>query len=137
MTKMKIEEMNNREKSILLAKAAGWDVFVTEGIERSKFGGGVCIKISDKAVWATGSQWFFGKATLENYMPDLYQMDNIHLAWQMLNWWHTQDISLNWYWGDLQGWFTKPLGDAIRIWLDLVLKLAIEGNLFDEPGGKA
>lgn len=116
----------------MLAKVAKWDVFVAEGIEGSKFGGGIYIKISDQAMWFTGLQWFFGKITLENYMPDLYQIDNVNLAWQMLNWWHSQERSLKWYWGDLQGWFTKPVDDVIREWLDLVLRLAIDAELLGE-----
>lgn len=76
-------------------------------------------------------------------MPNLYDADNMALAWRVLNWaseknsiypkfmgwWFRQDSDLDMLGGYL--FDISPI-DAQRAWLDKVLSLAIEANLIEK-----
>lgn len=113
-----IKELTDKEKSILLAKLIGY-IVPAEGYL--------------PGLWQVVGD---GLGVFVDYpsaiVPNLYDAKNFSLAWRVLNWWHSQERSLKWYWGDLQGWFTKPVDDVIREWLDLVLRLAIDAGLLEE-----
>jgi hypothetical protein len=120
-----ISEMTEQEKSVLLARAMGWDI--------GKHG---CI--------------FPPNEDISNYIDtgdneSLYDPANMALAWRVLNW------ALN-YWfeiGEAEGLDIKfdvrdeyieimnavqehePPADAQCLWLDKILELTIEAEIID------
>ena len=91
-------DMNDQEKSVLLAKAMGWTIEAPE---------------------------YF----------DLYRPKDMALAWRVLNWAAVTMPQESYYLVPLQGIVLDteklPPPDAQRLWLDKILKLAIEAGLIE------
>ena len=118
---MQVDEMNDQEKSALLAKAMGWET----------------------RPYADGTDWF--RPTKEHeYIYDLYATnrrtkDPLHmaLAWRVHIWALdvSDDYSIQWYLdGDLRIW---EYPDAQRRWLDEILSMLIEAGLVEANHAQA
>lgn len=112
-----IDKLSDQEKSVMLAKAMGkspqnrqavpdWMIEIP-GIARN-----------DKE--------------LESVVFNLYDPENMALAWRVLNWVNYTPLSGAWnVWFYDQLWMWVPPADAQRKWLDKVLELAIEAGLVE------
>ena len=110
------------DKSVLLAKAMGWE-FTQDAI----------------IPWQDGEEH-----VLVDLPLDLYAPENMALAWRVLNWadtilwYHSEPNVFKWSKGDVfQEWwdmktiFGLPPAEAQAAWLDKILELAIEAGLVE------
>jgi len=109
-----IEDMTTREKSVLLARAMGWEVqdSVQPGV--SKF------RVPDDN-WVS---WYY----------DLYPTNRMALAWRVLKWACLHDGLIRYRrgtidWLDFGPLQRLPPAEAQAAWLDMILELAIEAGL--------
>ena len=126
---MDISKMSDEQKSVMLARAAEWDVWEID----PEVGTGTLF-VPD------------GQDADEIAIYDLYDPDLMRFAWQMLNW-ATANKSLgefHAFWGDVVTepmWFiigqyfnsvtitNKLPADAQRLWLDKILTLVLKQEL--------
>jgi len=113
---MQVDEMSDREKSVMLAKAMGWAV--------GKFSGHTPL---------FGLPSDYGVGVIDWY-DDFYDPANMALAWRVLNWATTRMKTPELY--KFLHWHIHSLAmigpaDAQRLWLDKVLELAIEAGLVE------
>lgn len=108
-----IEGLSDREKSVLLAKAMGWEVYP---------GGHIALPAD----------------TMRSAILSFYDTANMALAWRVLNWAyeceHIEDqgryfVLLDWL--DEAHLHIEAPADAQRLWLDKVLTLAIEAGIVE------
>ena len=128
-----IDKLSDQEKSVMLARAMGWESFIGE-ITKQVF------------VILPGDKF--------HRIGELYDPANMALAWRVLNWasldsnvgipfakWLMKVIAVQYTDnGDLDiirhtpNWaylFNLPPADAQRAWLDKILTLAIEAGMVD------
>jgi hypothetical protein len=133
---MNIDEMTDQEKSVLLARAVGWEFSRHEcGEPRWSWvdenGQQISGSIHDRVVQVSDD-----RSSLVS--PMLYSPQRMALAWRVLNWavsdpgfgWEVD----GWLWNDGLGYDLPNLepADAQRQWLDKVLELAIEAGLIPD-----
>lgn len=129
---MNINELSDKQKSVILARLCGWTVDeVTQETMERLYG-----KRSDymsRMVWRDilGVLYPFG-------LPNFYNTANMDTAWRVLNWATSNDsihdelIDWDWHrWTSHQHIWTMPPTEAQRSWLDKILELAIEAGLVD------
>ena len=129
-------DMNDQEKSVLLAKAMtdtdGIPFFMLDLKESLLLAGAVQVPLAE----------------IETYVYNLYDPANMALAWKCLNWAIERDDSvsfrtwggetkresfgftLNQYLGHMVLGALPP-ADAQRLWLNKILELAIEAGLIE------
>lgn len=124
---MKIDELIDSEKSVMIAKLCGWAI-VKE--ETESWGPEYLIKDTNGNVF-DGS--VFNQESQKWTFPDLYHIKNFALAWRVLNWvwespiWHSYAIWKIERMG--RSFETMSPDQAQRRWLDKILELAIEEGL--------
>lgn len=102
-----MNDMSDREKSVLLAKAMRW--YVTVHDKRC-------------AISSLGE-----RLGVTDYPLNLYDPENMALAWRVLNHFSWVDIALKIVLQDtVKNSIHDDPADAQRLWLDKVLELAIE-----------
>jgi hypothetical protein len=118
-----ITKLTDQEKSVMLARAMG--LFTNYDISN----------------W---SEWEREQLQHEAHSKDglnLYKVINFPLAWRVLNWaWNLDPsdkllASMGLYsWHEEIAWivdFDKPPAEAQRLWLDCILKLAVESGVIE------
>jgi hypothetical protein len=134
---MNIEGLSTQEKSVLLAKAAGWRA------DNLPLPGGVWKRVIvdengiDLGLTPLGSgverkevEMVFSKQS------DLYRPNNMPLAWRIMNELHRPLVSTSMFlsfekWWECANppiWWLEP-ADAQAAWLDKILSLAIEAGI--------
>lgn len=108
--------MTDQEKSVMLAKAMGWDISLSYNQQ--------CRYITSNGSTELGD---VGILPYRNE-GDLYDPANMALAWRVLNWAITSELGS---WAFLAWWI--DLGrlspaDAQRLWLDKILELLEQQN---------
>ena len=124
---MDVSKMSDREKSVLLAKALGWEIQSWPNEER------ILIRVPPN------------RQPVEN----IYNPTNMALAWRVLNWASSRNDDIDDYsfpyvfyqgveelfdWEDeteTPMWGMPPV-EAIRRILDTILKLVIEAGIIEE-----
>ncbi len=136
-----ISEMSARDKSVLLARAMGWE------LELATCGEPRYAVVDQGGGRLAGSLYYTvvdGMGPIEAYAnlcPKLYDEANMALAWRVLNW----AMDRGGPWGlaldvgdfELEGWLYECQlwnlsgSNAQRAWLDKCLALAIEAGLVE------
>lgn len=114
-------DMTDQEKSVMMAKAMGWDV------EWNKYGLGCVIDGNNNPISGTIDELD------EGILSDLYESRNMALAWWVKRWMHEEDdrcmvtTFTDWYRRHAVRLSRMDDADAQRIWLDKIHELIIEG----------
>lgn len=126
---MNIENLSDREKSVILAKLCGWScIEAIYGVE---------------VIDATGLVVTSNFGTKDTgWMDDLYHPGRMQLAWRVLNWWVNTKFETGldypvytlFKWNHLPFVIGLPPAEAQRLWLDKILQLAIEAGMVEEAG---
>ncbi len=128
MTEEQPDDPTNQEKSMLLTDQEKSDLLCNlAGMPKGQFG----------ITGPEGPEWEF-------VWPDLYEVDedgdplHLPLAWKVLNWWTEDEADRPWVqWAEFSGFWEDgfltqlPAADAQRLWLDKILKLAIDADLVE------
>ena len=110
---MNIEDMTDQEKSVMLARAMGWEVLPAGHIFPPEGPGHVAIHPESS----------------------LYHVNEMALAWRVLNWVDEMEdkgliTTFNDWWHKYH-WYAEPPEVAQREWLDKILSLAIEAGIVE------
>ena len=114
-----IDDMSDQEKSVMLARAMGWEVTFAYSPAHPQ-------------LWIPDD---LAKAHKTKFIANLYDPASMALAWRVLNWvakWDLNQQSV--YYTQFYGWWDNndlwamPPAAAQRAWLDKILTLAKEGN---------
>ena len=119
---MNLEDMSDQEKSVMLAKAMGWEIVPHP------------IYSDDSPLFKIPNSKEWGWELDDNF----YDQMNMALAWRVLNWLGIWDQNSQWtqytqfwgWWDQNDLWLTSP-ADAQRLWLDKILSLAIEAGIVE------
>ena len=105
--------MTEQQKSVLLAKAMGWEVSPLGSIFPTEGEGHVAIHPESSR----------------------YDPNEMALAWRVLNWWANIEPRPQEQWEIFLGWwalmevYTMPANEVQRAWLDKIIILVIEAGL--------
>ena len=112
---MKIDELSDQEKTVMLARLCGWGV--------------------STALGGTSYESIFIYTQDNERCANLYDPANMALAWRVLNW-ATENlpkfmriIEENFLLIGVLPYFIIPPAEAQRAWLDRILSLAIEAGM--------
>lgn len=127
-------ELTDQEKSVKLARAMGWHVIADE--HRNRHGTFMIFHTgSDEPLYSTAIIATVKEPDFFNhYCPNLYEPQNMSLAWRVLNWAaDRQDIldscMEDGFMEDIRDWWELPASEAQRLWLDRVLnEIEIRGD---------
>ena len=113
---MRIEELSDEQKTVMLARLCGWGV--------------------STALGGTSYESIFIYTQDNERCVDLYDVANMALAWRVLNWAEIEsgkntrcDFHFGWMEFLPESLFECPPEDAQRAWLDRILSLAIEAGM--------
>ena len=124
---MTMDNLTPQQKSVMLAKAMGWEVWNQHGVMTFRPPEGLDPEL-------------FRENTIG--IVDLYHPANMALAWRVLNWamsphhspWvfalAVGDFELEGFLYEAELWKIPP-ADAQRLFLDKILELAIEAGIVD------
>ena len=127
---MDISKMSDQEKSVLLAKAMGWE------IDRRGDHGSYDLWIDDILILQRVDYSKIGlldSVILNKHMPNLYSPANMALAWRAIGVMvdrHTEIWDAFFDWWDLE--IDPGHESAQRLWLDRVLELVIKAGIIEE-----
>lgn len=131
---MNIDEMSDQEKSAVLAQIANIKgLFVRHVPAKYSTSSDRSYDIDDHPAYDIVSyRTERGHVLID---VDLYDPDNMSLAWRVLNWAAETWADGNWInWAMYEPYFLldKPPDVAQRAWLDKILELAIEAGMVDD-----
>ena len=115
---MDISKMSDERKSVLLARAMGWEVFVTHDVTVFIPPEGLSAEEHDRGIIG---------------YVDFYDPTNMALAWRAIGVMvdkHTEIWDAFFDWWDLE--IDPGHESAQRLWLDKILELAIEAGIIEE-----
>jgi hypothetical protein len=131
--------MNDQDKSVILAKAAGWHIRVSassDGIPDCIFMDAQPVKVTDDYKLYPGDE--HEDALYRRMCPDLYRLENFELAWRIKQWAHEEDDRCmvtqfaTWYERHALRLSRLSPSGAAREWLDAILFVAIIVEVDDE-----
>ena len=114
---MRIDDLSDQEKTVMLARLCGWG--------------------ASTALGGTSYESIFIYTQDNERCVNLYDPANMALAWRVLNHvWSYQHLSDNQIvtWSYVIGYAidgSTPPADAQRTWLDMILSLAIEAGMVE------
>ena len=135
---MNIDKLTDQEKSVMLARAMGWE------FSRQDCGEGRWSWVDENGEQISGSLHDDVVKVSDDpsslVAPMLYSPARMALAWRVLNWalftapdWDTGHIIFDGLYDKPLRWVaTKLPADAQRAWLDKILSLAIEAGLIPD-----
>ena len=112
---MRIEELSDEQKTVMLARLCGWGV--------------------STALGGTSYESIFIYTQDNERCVDLYDVANMALSWRVLNWAAAHGITTQinvvyqYKKGDWARMIDLPPADAQRAWLDYILRKAIEAGM--------
>ena len=112
---MDLTKLSDEEKSVLLARAMGWEIRL--------IGASSCVIDNGEYLKVNALEY-----------PDLYDPHDMALAWRVLNWAtdterrNNEEMCLWWEEARLHN---RTPADAQRLWLDKILELAIEAGIVE------
>lgn len=113
-----VKMSSDNEKSAMLARLMGWQM--------GRYSNGKpCFRPPSRAPHGS-------------YLHDLYDPENMQLAWRVLNWAEQYGDFYDWFYaydaeaGDEINWIAMPPAEAQRLWLDKILELAVRAGMTKE-----